>query len=337
MKYKYFGLFFASVIVAFLVAKGIQPSTSPKFATEMHQDLIESDKHFKNLVQKINLLSDEEFKEYLELKDQNKKNQKADQLLAKIFLALMANAVIEPQADQKKWIDETLQNKDSPAEGKKEIEVIIDPYKEKKEDVSLVRKEVVATKKSTEGESDFERFDDLFKDHKLYRLLDMDVLKEQWTADKPLSVETELQPIFMNHREGYLGRYLGEYRYGAELKTVEFELMPTSRPADAEIKADFYLYQNDGPIFIKKEFIIYHPRSHNHDSAGGSCRAIVLNDPDFQIHIIRLRDRSNLLMRIFRYPVHGSLKNAAKFIGNIYLTSTDKNPAKIFYDSHGKY
>ena len=82
MKYKYFGLFFASVIVAFLVAKAFNHLPHPKFATEMHQDLIESDKHFKNLVQKINLLSDEEFKEYLELKDQNKKNQKADQLLA---------------------------------------------------------------------------------------------------------------------------------------------------------------------------------------------------------------------------------------------------------------
>ena len=38
------------------------------------------------------------------------------------------------------------------------------------------------------------------KDHKLYRLLDMDVLKEQWTADKPLSVETELHNIYESSR-----------------------------------------------------------------------------------------------------------------------------------------
>ena len=56
--------------------------------------------------------------------------------------------------------------------------------------MSLVRKSS-STKKSTEGESDFERFDDIKTIN--YIVYDMDVLKEQWTADKPLSVETELR------------------------------------------------------------------------------------------------------------------------------------------------
>ncbi|HAZ11239.1 MAG: hypothetical protein A2X86_08295 [Bdellovibrionales bacterium GWA2_49_15] len=333
MKYKYFGFFLALALVAFLIAQGMQTSTPPPETTQQHQDLLDSDKHFKNLAQKFNLLSDEEFKEYLELKDENQKYLKANQLLAKIFLVLMANAVIEPQENQKIWIEKTLQKgaheKDSPVEEKKEIEVIIDPYKEKDE--------AIAPKKQKEGGNKFERFDDIFNDHKLNRLLDNDVLKEQWTAEKPLSAETDLQPIFLNHFEGYPGSYTGDYRFGAEQKTVSLELLPISGPADANIKALFYLYQNDGPIYIQKQFFIYHPRSHNHDSGGGSCRAIVLNDGDFQIHVIRLRDRNNLLMRMFKYPASGSPQKMAKYIGNVYLTSNSKNPTKIFYDSRGKY
>ena len=330
VKYKYFGLFLTVVTLALFIATSIQPKLEEKSTRVMTPER----QQLNTLTEKFNFLSSAEFKEYLELKDENKKHQKAEQILAKIFLILMANAIIEPPEQQKLWIQEKIEERDVEKKGRveeKKNEVIVDPYKENKSETSKVH---LTDKNANENMPEFEKFGDLFDGRKIISVLDFDVLKEQWLSGKPLDIERELRPIFPEHLEGYQGEYTGEYRFQGETRNIRLFLMPLKKRVDESVYVHFHLFQNDGPISIKTEFMVYHPRSHTQDG-GGPCRAIVLNDEEFQIHLIRLKDRSNLLMHLFRYSVESTAKDKYTFIGNVYLTP--KTKTKRFYDSRGRY
>ena len=269
----------------------------------------QNDNDIERMTLKLKTLTDNELQEYISLKNTKEKYQKADELIGKMFKILLADLALNLSPPQRNWVEadkEKLNQEKNQEElsQRKEVEVIVDPYKNKGSDnIAKYQGTQNVHVFSNGGKNNrYLRFFDRLKRHEL-RSIGNDVKRTLLLAKQPLSTD-DLIPLNYENAKFYEGEFTGYFRKkNSEWLVSGANQLEKVKGKNYKVEASFKLF-GSGNVYIKDKLGVYLPKKFSLNKYR-TARAIVLNNEDFQIHIINIPASNQQYVRVFHFGENG--------------------------------
>lgn len=244
-----------------------------------------------------------DFIEYQNLKDKKKKFEKANDVFGKVmmlFLAYLDLNQLKPEVD--KFV---AKNNQLSVGEKRELEVIIDPFKDQpkcpicpsKENPNVVfqnkKYQVLKSKKEVDKFLQFR--DKLEINHPLRNNLDIDIY-----IDFKAKNFSERRLVPMNHDQvqNYLGNFDVTFRTESGLEEtgeMTLSLGKDSKSQDVRLNVAMNSMAEKIQVVIKGDFQAQHPASHQ-STSGSQCRGFLLESFPYEIFLVNLRFKPDAIL-----------------------------------------